>query len=70
MFLLPCDNWVLFPKVSVQVRVGMSVGHSPEIPQFEPDFPKKESVTLEDMQAAKRRIEGSLAPPTDPSGIQ
>jgi phosphatidylserine decarboxylase len=44
----------------------MSVGHSPEIPQFEPDMPKKaEKVTLEEMQAAKRRIEGSLAPPTD-----
>ncbi|EYE91599.1 putative phosphatidylserine decarboxylase Psd2 [Aspergillus ruber CBS 135680] len=52
------------------VRVGMSIGHSPEIPQFEPDFPKKENVTVEEMQAAKRRIEGSLAPPTDPSGIQ
>lgn len=48
----------------------MSIGHSLEIPQFEPDFPKKENVTVEEMQAAKRRIEGSLAPPTDPSGIQ
>lgn len=46
-----------------QVRVGMSVGHSPDIPQFEPDLPKKpEDVSLEEMQAAKRRIEGSLAP--------
>ncbi|KAL4809948.1 phosphatidylserine decarboxylase-domain-containing protein [Aspergillus unguis] len=56
------------------VRVGMSVGHSPEIPQFEPDLPKKpEDVSLEEMQAAKRRIEGSLAPPTHPppaAGIQ
>ncbi|KAL4897367.1 phosphatidylserine decarboxylase-domain-containing protein [Aspergillus ambiguus] len=50
------------------IRVGMSVGHSPEVPQFEPDMPKKaEKVTLEEMQAAKRRIEGSLAPPTEAS---
>ena len=42
----------------------MSVGHSPDIPQFEPDMPKKaENVTAEEMQDAKRRIEGSLAPP-------
>ncbi|KAI9371030.1 phosphatidylserine decarboxylase-domain-containing protein [Aspergillus egyptiacus] len=53
------------------VRVGMSVGHSPDIPQFEPDLPKKpEDVSLEEMQAAKRRIEGSLAPPTDASALQ
>ncbi|KAL4980796.1 phosphatidylserine decarboxylase-domain-containing protein [Aspergillus desertorum] len=53
------------------VRVGMSVGHSPDIPQFEPDLPKKpEDVSLEEMQAAKRRIEGSLAPPTHASALQ
>lgn len=46
----------------------MSVGHSPDISQFEPDMPKKaENVSTEEMQAAKRRIEGSLAPPADPS---
>ncbi|KAJ5626202.1 Phosphatidylserine decarboxylase-related protein [Penicillium lagena] len=50
------------------IRVGMSVGHSPDIPQFEPDMPKKaENVTIEEMQDAKRRIEGSLAPPSNPS---
>ncbi|KAJ5818117.1 Phosphatidylserine decarboxylase-related protein [Penicillium riverlandense] len=50
------------------IRVGMSVGHSPDIPQFEPDMPKKaENVTVEEMQEAKRRIEGSLAPPSNPS---
>ena len=44
----------------------MSVGHSPDIAQFEPDMPKKtEDISLEEMQTAKRRIEGSLAPPTD-----
>ncbi|KAL2867279.1 putative phosphatidylserine decarboxylase Psd2 [Aspergillus lucknowensis] len=53
------------------VRVGMSVGHHPDIPQFEPDLPKKpEDVSLEEMQAAKRRIEGSLAPPPHASEIQ
>ncbi|KAL4775427.1 phosphatidylserine decarboxylase-domain-containing protein [Aspergillus nidulans var. acristatus] len=53
------------------VRVGMSVGHSPDIPQFEPDLPKKpEDVSLEEMQAAKRRIEGSLAPPAHASALQ
>ena len=46
----------------------MSVGHSPDIPQFEPDMPKKaENVTIEEMQEAKRRIEGSLAPSSNPS---
>jgi phosphatidylserine decarboxylase len=49
----------------------MSVGHHPDVPQFEPDLPKKpEDVSLEEMQAAKRRIEGSLAPPTHASAIQ
>ncbi len=49
----------------------MSVGHSPDIPQFEPDLPKKtEEISVEEMQAAKRRIEGSLAPPTHASGLQ
>lgn len=38
----------------------MSVGHSPDIPQFEPDMPKNaENITAEDMEEAKRRIEGS-----------
>lgn len=46
----------------------MSVGHSPDIPQHEPDMPKEaENITMEEMQEAKRRIEGSLAPPSDPS---
>ncbi|KAJ5135051.1 uncharacterized protein N7515_004329 [Penicillium bovifimosum] len=52
------------------IRVGMSVGHSPSIPQYEPDMPKNtENITAEEMQDAKRRIEGSLAPPTNPSNI-
>lgn len=41
----------------------MSIGHSPNIPQYLPDMPKAaEKVTAEEMQEAKRRIEGSLAP--------
>lgn len=48
----------------------MSVGHSPDIPQHEPDMPKKaENITVEEMQEAKRRIEGSLAPPADPEEL-
>jgi phosphatidylserine decarboxylase len=48
----------------------MSVGHSPDIPQHEPDMPKKaENVTAEEMQEAKRRIEGSMAPTSHPSTI-
>ncbi|KAJ5155082.1 Phosphatidylserine decarboxylase-related protein [Penicillium coprophilum] len=47
------------------IRVGMSVGHSPDIPQYEPDMPKmSENITADEMQEAKRRIEGSLAPPS------
>lgn len=54
----------------MQIRVGMSVGHSPDVPQFEPDMPKRaENITQEEMQEAKRRIEGSLAPPEDPSTL-
>lgn len=51
------------------IRAGMSVGHSPDVPQFEPDIRKKEDhlkkeehVMIEEKQEAKRRIEGSLAP--------
>jgi hypothetical protein len=41
----------------------MSVGHSPNMLPHEPDMPKKaENITLEEMQDAKRRIEGSLVP--------
>ncbi|EPS27099.1 hypothetical protein PDE_02040 [Penicillium oxalicum 114-2] len=48
------------------IRVGMSVAHSPSLPQHEPDMPKRaEDITQDDLQAAQRRIEGSLAPPAD-----
>ncbi|MCJ1419287.1 phosphatidylserine decarboxylase [Xylographa parallela] len=49
--------------VETLLRVGMSIGHHPEQPQFTPDMRKKdENVTNEERQEAKRRIEGSLAP--------
>ncbi|KAH8801721.1 phosphatidylserine decarboxylase-like protein [Xylogone sp. PMI_703] len=45
------------------IRVGMSIGHSPQQPQFTPDMRKKdEDITESELADAKRRIEGSLAP--------
>ncbi|KAE8848449.1 hypothetical protein PTNB73_02291 [Pyrenophora teres f. teres] len=43
------------------VRVGMSIGHSPNRPAHAPDM-RKSNPTQEEKQDAKRRIEGSLAP--------
>ncbi|KAF1846900.1 uncharacterized protein K460DRAFT_392378 [Cucurbitaria berberidis CBS 394.84] len=43
------------------VRVGMSIGHSPNRAAHTPDLPK-DNPTMEEKQEAKRRIEGSLAP--------
>ncbi|OAA72727.1 Phosphatidylserine decarboxylase [Akanthomyces lecanii RCEF 1005] len=44
------------------IRVGMSVGHSPEEPQWAPDMPlSDENITEEQKKDAKRRIQGSLA---------
>ncbi|KAJ9637786.1 phosphatidylserine decarboxylase [Coniosporium tulheliwenetii] len=45
------------------IRVGMSIGHSPDRPPHTPDM-RKENPTMEEKQDAKRRIEGSLAPST------
>lgn len=42
------------------VRVGMSIGHSPGTAMVSE---RKEHVTNEEMMQARRRIEGSLAPP-------
>lgn len=45
------------------VRVGMSIGHSPDQEQHTPDMRKPENeVSQEQREEAKRRIEGSLAP--------
>ncbi|KAJ9214427.1 hypothetical protein DTO166G4_4051 [Paecilomyces variotii] len=53
------------------IRVGMSIGHSPDQPQHEPDMRKnEEDISNEEKQAAKRRIEGSLAPPTDLASVK
>jgi phosphatidylserine decarboxylase len=41
------------------VRVGMSIGHSPDTPGVSE---RKEHVTQADMDDARRRIGGSLAP--------
>lgn len=45
------------------IRVGMSIGHSPNQGPYTPDM-KKENPTQAEKQDAKRRIEGSLAPST------
>lgn len=42
------------------MRVGMSIGHHPSIPQYAPDMRKKqEDITESEIEEAKRRIEGS-----------
>ncbi|KAF1944024.1 phosphatidylserine decarboxylase proenzyme [Clathrospora elynae] len=43
------------------VRVGMSIGHSPNRASHLPDM-RKDNPTMEEKQDAKRRIEGSFAP--------
>ena len=65
---IPSEETLLnTPKT--QIRVGMSVGHSPEQRQHLPDMRKKEeNITAEERQEAKRRIEGSLAPDAGKSG--
>lgn len=50
----------------LQIRVGMSIGHSPEVGPHKPDMKKDEGdITMAERQEAKRRIEGSLAPDAD-----
>jgi phosphatidylserine decarboxylase len=44
-----------------QVRVGMSIGHSPNRAPHVPDM-RKDNPTHAEKQDAKRRIEGSFAP--------
>ncbi|KEF62196.1 phosphatidylserine decarboxylase [Exophiala aquamarina CBS 119918] len=51
------------------IRVGMSIGHSPQVGPHKPDMKKDEGeITLQDRQEAKRRIEGSLAPEAESEG--
>lgn len=50
------------------VRVGMSVGHSPDEGQHTPDMRKSEDkITEADKQEAKRRIQGNFAMEQSPS---
>ncbi|ETI28880.1 phosphatidylserine decarboxylase [Cladophialophora carrionii CBS 160.54] len=52
------------------IRVGMSIGHSPNAEPHKPDMKKDEAnITLKDRQEARRRIEGSLAPEMDNMGL-
>ncbi|KIW30450.1 phosphatidylserine decarboxylase [Cladophialophora immunda] len=52
------------------LRAGMSIGHSPNVEPHRPDMKKDESsITMEDRQEARRRIEGSIAPDMDNYGI-
>ena len=46
-----------------QIRVGMSIGHSPDHAPHTPDM-RKENPSMAEKQEAKRRIEGSFAPST------
>ena len=43
----------------LQVRVGMSIGHSPNRAPYTPDM-RKDSVSDQEKEDAKRRIGGSL----------
>ncbi|KZF19644.1 hypothetical protein L228DRAFT_250698 [Xylona heveae TC161] len=47
------------------IRVGMSIGHSPEQSAHTPDM-RKENVSAEEKQEAQRRIAGSVGPAPSP----
>ncbi|KAG5940116.1 hypothetical protein E4U60_000587 [Claviceps pazoutovae] len=50
------------------IRVGMSIGHSPDMGQWTPDMRKSEDkITEADKQDAKRRIQGNLGMEQSPS---
>lgn len=51
----------ILTNLLLQIRVGMSIGHSPHQEPHRPDM-QKDNPTAEEKQEAKRRIEGSLAP--------
>lgn len=51
-----------------QIRVGMSIGHSPDVPQHTPDMRKSEDeITEAEKKEAKRRIQGNFAMEQSPS---
>jgi phosphatidylserine decarboxylase len=59
---IPCWDLSLKKYANLeQVRVGMSIGHSPNRAAYTPDM-KQDNPTMAQKQDAKRRIEGSLAP--------
>ncbi|PHH50234.1 Phosphatidylserine decarboxylase proenzyme 2 [Ceratocystis fimbriata CBS 114723] len=56
-----CDNSTT--ALETLIRVGMSIGHSPDEPQWSPDQRKNSAeVTEADKKEAKRRIQGSVNP--------
>ncbi|KAL7275718.1 phosphatidylserine decarboxylase [Rhizina undulata] len=63
------DDLVHNSKAALEtlIRVGMSIGHTPDTPGI---FERKQNVTQEDKLDARRRIEGSLAPPANLWGIR
>lgn len=59
-FSVPTFRTYMCTNIGCQIRVGMSVGHTPEHPQYAPDQRKDaKDVTEQDKQEAKRRIQGS-----------
>ncbi|KFA74530.1 hypothetical protein S40288_10087 [Stachybotrys chartarum IBT 40288] len=53
---------LLTAMVLLQIRVGMSIGHSPDEPQWTPDMRKADSeITGADKLEAKRRIQGNIS---------
>lgn len=50
---------VITDTVLLQIRVGMSIGHSADVPQYEPDVRQKEhEISQEEKEEADRRIVG------------
>lgn len=63
-FSYTIDNFIL---IIGQVRVGMSIGHSPGEEPHIPDMKKDEkNITDAEREEAKRRIGGSLSTGNDP----
>lgn len=62
MAILRREKWETSNVVILQVRVGMSVGHSPDEAQWTPDMRKNEQdITEAEKKEAMRRIQGSVA---------
>jgi phosphatidylserine decarboxylase len=63
MYHFPCcnANGGVLTLRDAQIRVGMSIGHSPHQEPHRPDM-QKANPTAAEKQDARRRIEGSMAP--------